>query len=127
MNQWINALKWGKDGLMPVIIQDAKSHRVLTLCYMNEEALSKTWETKTVYVYRRSQQKLMKKGETSGHVQMVKEVFADCEGKSLLILVEQKVAACHQGYFSCYFSRRTDKGEPVVTDRRVFDPTKIYP
>ncbi len=112
-------------GLIPTVIQDVKAKQVLTLCYLNEKALKKSLATGTVYLFRRSQNRLMQKGETSGHIQLIKEIRVDCEGKSLVVLVQQRVAACHAGYFSCYF-RRLKRGALVVGARRVFDPTRVY-
>ncbi len=119
-------LKFDSQGLIPAIIQDVKSQKVLTLCYLNATALKATLDKKLVHVFRRSQNKLMMKGESSGHTQAVKEVRADCEGKSLLILVDQKVAGCHKGYFSCYFESINASGERQIKETRVFDPEKVY-
>ena len=113
-------------GLIPAIIQDQKSQKVLTLCYMNEAALKATLEKGFIYLFRRSQNKLMMKGETSGHTQAVKEFRVDCEGRSLLFVIEQKVAGCHKGYFSCYFESIDEAGERVTADPLVFDPKKVY-
>ncbi len=119
-------LKFDSQGLIPAIIQDAKTQKVLTLCYMNEIALKATLENGYIYLFRRSQNKLMKKGETSGHTQAVKEFRLDCEGKSLLFLIDQKVAGCHKGYFSCYFDKIENDGSRKATDTKVFDPEKVY-
>ena len=119
-------LKFAADGLIPAIIQDEKTKSVLTLCYMNDIALKATLENGYIYLFRRSQNKLMKKGETSGHTQAVKEFRVDCEGKSLLFVIEQKVAGCHKGYFSCYFEQVGADGERKVTEKLVFDPQKVY-
>lgn len=113
-------------GLVPAIIQDARTQRVLTLCYMNEAALRATLEKKFIHVFRRSQNKLMKKGETSGHTQAVRAMHVDCEGKSLLFLIDQKVAACHKGYFGCYFDEIQDDGSRRTEEMRLFDPGKVY-
>jgi phosphoribosyl-AMP cyclohydrolase len=118
-------LQFNDDGLIPCIIQDARTRQPLTLCYLNEAALEKSLATGTVYLFRRSQSKLMQKGETSGHIQVIKDVAVDCEGKSLLFVVRQHVAGCHQGYLSCYF-RRLSRGRIRVTARRIFDPSKVY-
>jgi phosphoribosyl-AMP cyclohydrolase len=105
----------------------AKTGEVLTLCYMNDEALKKTLETGKVHVFRRSKNRLMLKGEISGHVQLVKEILVDCEGNSLVIKVEQKVGACHAGYYSCYFRRLNPKtGRLKIVAKRIFDPEKVY-
>ncbi len=119
-------LKFDSQGLIPAIIQDQKTQKVLTLCYMNDTALRATLENGYVYLFRRSQNKLMKKGETSGHTQAVKEFRVDCEGKSLLFVIDQKVAGCHKGYFSCYFERVESGGSRKVADELVFDPRKVY-
>ena len=125
-NKIKSQLKFGGDGLIPAIIQDQKSQKVLTLCYMNDIALRETLEKGYIYLFRRSQNKLMKKGETSGHTQQVHEFRIDCEGKSLLFLIHQKVAGCHKGYFSCYFEKIDADGQRKVTEKLVFDPQKVY-
>lgn len=120
-------LHFDNNGLIPAIIADATTNEPLTLCYMNREALHKTLETGKVHVFRRSKGRLMLKGEISGHVQIVKDVLVDCEGNSLLIKVEQKVAACHAGYYSCYYRRlNLNTGTLEVIAKRVFDPKKVY-
>ena len=121
-----SGLKFDPQGLIPAIIQDVKTNKVLTLCYMNELALKATLEKGFIYLFRRSQNKLMMKGESSGNTQAVKEFRVDCEGKSLLFLVEQKTAGCHKGYLSCYFEKVEEDGTRKVTDQKVFDPTKVY-
>jgi phosphoribosyl-AMP cyclohydrolase len=127
MKGFFEILKFSEQGLIPAMIVDAKSKQVLTLCYMNREAVEKTLETGKIHVFRRSRGRLMMKGETSGHIELVTETRADCEGNSLLFLVEQKVAACHAGYFSCYYRRyNADKDAWEVVEKRVFDPEKVY-
>ena len=130
-NRWgfvalMNTLHWDGQGLIPTVIQDAKSKRVLTLCYLNRAALRKSLEEGKVYVFRRSQNRLMLKGETSGHIQRIRQVRVDCEGKSLLLLVSQRVAACHAGYYTCYFRRVSRTGTLRPIGRKVFDPTRVY-
>lgn len=119
-------IKFDDKGLVPAIIQDDKSGAVLTLCYMNKEALEKTLQTGTVYVFRRSKGRLMMKGETSGCTQAVKSVYIDCEGNSVLFRIEQKRAACHTGYFTCYFRKLGKSGELTVKGKPVFDPKDVY-
>lgn len=119
-------LKFDAQGLIPTIIQDASTQKVLTLCYLNEIALRATLEKKLVHVFRRSQNKLMMKGGTSGHTQAVREFRVDCEGKSILLVVDQKVAGCHKGYFSCYFDRIGEDASRQATEPLVFDPAKVY-
>lgn len=122
----IEKLKFDKRGLIPAVIQDDASGKVLTLCYMNQEALDKTMSEGKVYVFRRSKNALMLKGETSGHTQAVKSIFIDCEGNSLLVKVEQKVAACHAGYFTCYYKELKKDGSIKISEKKVFNPDKVY-
>lgn len=110
-----DVLVFNEQGLIPAVIQDDTSGEVLTLCYMNNEALDKTLETGLVHVFRRSAGRLMMKGETSGHTQTVKSVCIDCEGKSLVIRIDQKVAACHKNYFTCYFREYDRAGHEIIT------------
>ena len=119
-------LQFNDQGLVPAVVQDAKTKQVLTLCYLNREALDKSLKEGKVYVFRRSQNRLMLKGETSGHIQLIKEVRVDCEGKSLVLLVSQKVAACHAGYLTCYFRRVGKHGKLTTVGKKVFDPSKVY-
>lgn len=111
---------------MPVIAQDWSTGEVLMLAYMNELAWEKTLETGKVHYWSRSRSKLWLKGETSGHVQMLKEAYVDCDGDTILVKVEQLGgAACHTGYKSCFY-RRVDEGKLVVVGEPVFDPKEIY-
>lgn len=119
-------LHFNDQGLIPAAIQDAKSKQVLTLCYLNRDALQKGLETGQVYVFRRSQGRIMLKGETSGHTQQIRKVTIDCEGKSLVLQVNQKVAACHAGFFTCYARRLNKAGKVVVEGKRIFDPDAVY-
>jgi phosphoribosyl-AMP cyclohydrolase len=114
------------NGLIPVIIQDALTHEVLMLGYMNRESWQKTLETKRVSFWSRSRGKLWVKGETSGHTQEVKEIYLDCDGDTLLIKVNQiGGAACHTGFRSC-FHLRHEEGEWKVSGEKVFDPKEVY-
>jgi phosphoribosyl-AMP cyclohydrolase len=110
------------DGLIPVIVQDAKSREVLMMAYANDEAVRLTQETGFAHYYSRSRKKLWKKGEESGHFQKVLNIFTDCDEDCLIYLVEQTGAACHTGYVSCFY--RTLDGDVVGT--KIFDPEKIY-
>jgi phosphoribosyl-AMP cyclohydrolase len=116
-----DTLVFNDQGMIPAVIQDDASGEVLTLCYMTKEALDKTLESGLVYVFRRSLGKLMMKGETSGHTQAVKSMFIDCEGKSLVIRIDQKVAACHKNFFTCYFREYDRETGEIVT---VGEPVK---
>jgi phosphoribosyl-AMP cyclohydrolase len=122
----IDNIKFDAHGLIPAIIQDKGSGKVITLCYLNLEAIKKSLAEGKVYLFRRSQNRLMLKGETSGHIQIIREIFIDCEGKSLLIKVKQKTAGCHAGYFSCYFRKLAKSGKISISQKRVFEPDKVY-
>jgi len=123
----LDELVFNDQGLIPTIIANVEDNRPLVLCYLNREALVKTLGTGKVHVFRRSQGRLMLKGETSGHIQEVKHVFPDCEGKSLLILVKQHVAACHKGYMSCYFREYDVASDELhIGEKRIFDPNDVY-
>lgn len=126
MNKLLEKIRFDEKGLIPAIIQDEISGEVLTLCYMNKEALEKTLKEGRIYVYRRSKQKLMLKGETSGCIQNVRKLYIDCEGNSLLFEVEQVKAACHEGYFSCYFREVEKDGNIRITASRIFNPKDVY-
>ena len=124
--KFVDELNFDDKGLIPAIIQDAESKKVLTLCYMNKEALEKSLQEGKVYVYRRSKGRIMIKGETSGCTQQVKEVYVDCADNSILFLVDQERAACHEGFFTCYFSKINEKGEKVTEGERIFNPEDVY-
>ena len=112
-------------GLVPAIIQDAETNQVLMLAYMNPIAWEKTLETGKAWFYSRSRDKQWMKGEESGNIQIVKEVYVDCDDDTILLKVEQVgKAACHKGYTSCFF--RKLNGEVKVVEERVFDPEKVY-
>jgi len=95
-------------GLIPVVVQDYSSSEVLTLAYVNEEALRKSIETEYAHYFRRSKGKVMKKGETSGHVQKLTAVWVDCDYDALIFLVKQKGVACHLGKETCFHNRLTE-------------------
>ena len=123
---WLDKVNWAENGLVPAIAQDEKSRRVLTLAWMNREALAKTVETGEAHYWSRSRSKLWRKGEESGHVQKVKALRLDCDQDVVLLEVEQQGGiACHTGRESCFF-RRLDGGEWVATDPVLKDPREIY-
>ncbi|HMA67589.1 MAG TPA: phosphoribosyl-AMP cyclohydrolase [Desulfosalsimonadaceae bacterium] len=113
-------------GLAPAIVQDQDSGEVLMLAFMNQAAWEKTLETGKATYYSRSRDKLWVKGESSGHVQLVKEVRVDCDNDTILLKVEQLGgAACHLGYKSCFF-RKVSDGRLETTETRIFDPDEVY-
>ncbi|WP_417915047.1 phosphoribosyl-AMP cyclohydrolase [Candidatus Electronema sp. JM] len=116
----------GTDGLLPAIAQDAATGEVLMLAYINEESWRKTIETGKAHYWSRSRNKLWLKGESSGHVQMVKEILVDCDLDTVVFKVEQLGgAACHTGHKSCFY-RRVQGDELEVQGEPVFDPAKVY-
>jgi phosphoribosyl-ATP pyrophosphohydrolase/phosphoribosyl-AMP cyclohydrolase len=115
-------IRFDKDGLVPAIIQDHKNGQVLMMAYMNRESLQKTLDTGYTCFFSRSRQELWKKGETSGHVQKVKQILNDCDADALLIKVEQTGAACHTGHYSCFYR----DAEGKETAPAVFDPSSVY-
>ena len=123
---WVAKVNWGKDGLVPVVAQEAGSGRVLNLAWMNREALQKTVETGEAHYWSRSRARLWHKGEQSGHVQKVRSVRLDCDEDVVLLEVEQLGGiACHTGRHSCFF-RRLENGQWVSTDAVLKDPREIY-
>jgi phosphoribosyl-AMP cyclohydrolase len=113
-------------GLIPAIVQDAASGEVLMLAFMDPEAWDLTLRTKEAHYYSRTRKKVWRKGETSGHVQRVKEVYLDCDQDTVLLKVEQVgQAACHTGYRSCFYRRREGEGWQVVGSP-IFDPQEVY-
>jgi phosphoribosyl-AMP cyclohydrolase len=124
---FIDQLKFTADGLIPAIIQEQRTGRVLMMAWMNRASLEKTLETGRTWFWSRSRQKYWMKGESSGHVQVVKDVAFDCDGDTLLVQVEQTGAACHEGYQSCFFRSVTPQPPGVrVTEPRLVDPEQTY-
>lgn len=103
VSELIKNIKFDEKGLIPVIVQDYKTGKVLMLAYMNEEALIKTLQTKEAWYWSRSRNNLWHKGETSGNIQKVLDVKIDCDGDTILLIVDQKGNACHTGNFSCFY------------------------
>ena len=120
-------LKFDADGLIPAIIQDQATGRVLMMAWMNRASLEQTIETGKTWFWSRSRQKYWMKGESSGHTQAVKDVAFDCDGDTLLIQVEQIGAACHEGYRSCFFRSIEQAGASSrVTEPQWKKPEAIY-
>ncbi len=123
---WLDDIRWGADGLAPVVAQDAASGKVLTLAWANRDALARTAASGEAHYWSRSRGKLWRKGEQSGHVQRVREIRLDCDNDALLYVVEQVGGiACHTGRERCFFRRLQDERwidvEPVLKD-----PQTIY-
>jgi phosphoribosyl-AMP cyclohydrolase len=127
MDVQLEKLKFDANGLIPAIIQDAASHQVLMMAWMNRDSLQKTVETGKTHFFSRSRNKLWLKGESSGHVQHVKAVRTDCDKDCLLIEVEQVGAACHDGYYSCFYNEYASGGENwKIVGEKVFEPEAVY-
>jgi len=123
---WLDRIKWAHDGLVPAVAQEAGSGTILTVAWMNREALSKTVQSGEAHYWSRSRRKLWRKGEESGHLQRVKSVRLDCDEDVILLEVEQVGGiACHTGRHSCFF-QRLDGERWVVTDPVLKDPKDIY-
>ncbi len=122
----LDTVKFDEKGLAPAIVQDSETGEVLMLAYMNREALERTIRTGKSHFYSRARQQLWCKGETSGHVQSVEEIRADCDCDTILLRVRQQGAACHEGYRSCFFRKLEDASHWKVTASRVFDPEEVY-
>ena len=126
LGDWFEQLRWNEEGLVAAIAQDASSGRVLTLAWMNRDALRQTVQRGEAVYWSRSRNKLWRKGEESGHAQKVKEVRLDCDADAILLSVEQVGGiACHTGRERCFF-RRLDNGRWVDTDPVLKDPGLIY-
>jgi phosphoribosyl-AMP cyclohydrolase len=120
-------LKFDAQGLIPAIIQEQQTGRVLMMAWMNRASLEKTLETGKTHFWSRSRQQFWMKGETSGHVQQVRNIAFDCDGDVLLIQVVQTGAACHEGYQSCFFRSVEKDGKSVkITEARLETPDQIY-
>ena len=120
-------LKFDPNGLIPAIIQEQSSGRVLMMAWMNREALEKTLSSGKIHTYSRSRGRLALKGESSGHFQHVKEFRTDCDRDVALFKVEQVVAACHEGYRSCFFRQYDAAGKDWKTvAKKAFDPDAVY-
>ncbi len=124
---FFEALKFDGQGLIPAIIQEQKSGRVLMMAWMNRESLETTIRTGKTHFWSRSRQKFWMKGESSGHTQTVKDISFDCDGDTLLIQVEQVGAACHEGYQSCFFRSLEPDGRAFkTTEAQLLTPEQIY-
>ncbi len=125
----IEEIKFDERGLVPVIVQDYATAEVLMFAWMNRESYRKTLETGIMTYWSRSRRKLWVKGETSGNVQEIREIFFDCDADCILCKVEQKGlgAACHTGYKSCFHRKvNREDGSLTIQGERLFDPDEVY-
>jgi len=127
LEKTIKALKYDANGLIPAVIIDKDSKAVLMVAYMNESSLLATIQTGKTHFWSRSRQKYWMKGESSGHTQEVHAVYTDCDVDTLVIEVTQKGAACHDGYYSCFYRRlNQETGQWEIIDKPLFDPQDVY-
>jgi len=114
-------------GLLPAIVQDYRSGKVLMLASINKASWEKSLATGEAHFWSRSRQEIWHKGETSGHVQKIKEIYADCDDDTVLFKVDQiGGAACHTGFESCFHKKIDSNGEETIVGERIFDPDKVY-
>jgi phosphoribosyl-AMP cyclohydrolase len=114
-------------GLLPAIVQDHRSGRILMLAYINPTSWEKTLESGEAHYWSRSRREIWHKGGTSGHVQKIREIYVDCDNDTVLFRVEQVGgAACHAGYESCFYRKIGPDGGAIVVDKKVFDPERVY-
>jgi phosphoribosyl-AMP cyclohydrolase len=124
--EWLNEVPWDAQGLVPVVTQEFSTGRVLTLAWMNRQALAETATSGEAVYWSRSRGKLWRKGEESGHTQKVRELRLDCDSDAILLRVDQAGGiACHTGRESCFF-RKLENGRWVATDPVLKDPVAIY-
>ena len=114
----LDPVKFDDHGLVTAVVQDYRSNEVLMVAYMNREALTETLERGVMIYFSRSRKKRWLKGETSGHIQKVREVYLDCDGDALLFKVDQTGAACHENYFTCFFRKKVG-GEWHVSEKKI--------
>lgn len=123
---WLNDIQWTNDGLVPAIAQDAETGDILMMAWMNRESLALTVQEGQAVYWSRSRSKLWRKGESSGHQQVLKDIRLDCDADVILLKVEQKGGiACHTGRRSCFYRSLRD-GEWVSTDPVLKEPDSIY-
>jgi len=128
MSNWINNVRWNSDGLLPVIVQDASSNKVLMFAWMNRETLEESIKKRKAIYWSRSRKQIWVKGEESGHYQNIEDMFLDCDNDVLLIKVKQEGRiACHTGRESCFYNQvNMKKNEIEECEKIIKDPKEIY-
>jgi len=126
LEEAVGQLKYDNDGLLPAVVVDHESGKVLMVAYVNQTALLETIRTGKTHFWSRSRRKYWMKGETSGHVQEVKAIYTDCDADTVLIEVVPRGAACHEGYYSCFYRRLDETGRWQVVAEKLFDPDEVY-
>lgn len=125
-SDFINQVRFNESGLVPAIVQDAESGRVLMMAWMDRPGLEKTIESGETWFYSRSRRASWHKGGTSGHVQKVTSIRLDCDGDTLLIEAHQAGGACHNGYYSCFYRELGPNQEWTTKEKPVFEPESVY-
>lgn len=123
---FLETVKFDSKGLVPAIVQDHETGKVLMMAWMNLESLQMTIEKKKACYWSRSRNKLWLKGESSGNMQEVHDILIDCDGDTLLLKVSQKGGACHVGYHSCFYRKTADGESMEICDTLMFDPEEVY-
>jgi len=127
MDDWIEQLKWDEQELIPAIVQDKKTNRIVMFAWMNRESLQQTQKTGHAVYWSRSRKKLWAKGEESGNTQIIKSIRSDCDQDVLLLTIEQVGGiACHTGRESCFFNKLNNEQQWEVTDKVLKDPKEMY-
>ena len=126
LDETIQGLKYDAAGLIPAVVVDAETKQVLMVAYMNEASLRDTIRTGKTHFWSRSRQTYWMKGESSGHTQDVRAIHTDCDKDTLVIEAVQHGAACHKGYYSCFFRTLNEAGEWEVVAEKLFDPNEVY-
>lgn len=123
---WLDEIAWNADGLVPAIAYEKNSQKVLTLAWMNRDALSATVDEQRAVYWSRSRKKLWRKGEESGHIQRIEDIRLDCDSDAIVLVVEQIGGiACHTGRAHCFYRRLKD-GEWITVEEILRDPKDIY-
>ncbi|MFP4104951.1 MAG: phosphoribosyl-AMP cyclohydrolase [Phycisphaerae bacterium] len=124
--QTISELKYNHQGLIPAVCVDADTKQVLMVAYMNADSLRDTVEKGKTHFWSRSRQKYWMKGESSGHTQEVRAIYTDCDKDTLVVEVKQNGAACHEGYYSCFFRKLNEDGTWDEQGEKLFNPDDVY-
>jgi phosphoribosyl-AMP cyclohydrolase len=125
-NSFLETVKFDEKGLVPAIVQDHETGKVLMMAWMNRQSLEMTIEKKKACYWSRSRKQLWLKGESSGNMQEVHDILIDCDGDTLLLKVSQKGGACHVGYHSCFYRSTKDGRSMEICDTLMFNPEDVY-
>jgi phosphoribosyl-AMP cyclohydrolase len=126
LDETIANLKYDAAGLIPAICVDVETKQVLMVAYMNQDSLRDTVKTGKTHFWSRSRQKYWMKGESSGHTQQVHDIYTDCDMDTLVVEITQLGAACHLGYYSCFFRKLNDEGGLDTIGEPLFNPDDVY-